>query len=94
MRNATDRYFGKLNWQLSPKHKLVATFHLDNGHKDNGFAINSAPSTAWTRYGKTPTPGLAYTGVLSDKTVVDVRYSGFYGDVSGGPTDPSQPEER
>lgn len=92
VRNVKDRFFGKLTWQLSPKHKLVGTFHLDKGHKDNGLGLNSAPTTAWTRYAKTPTPGLAYTGVLSDKTVVDVRYSGFYGDVSGGPTDPSQPK--
>ena len=27
-----DRYFGKLTWQLSPKHKMVGTFHLDKGH--------------------------------------------------------------
>jgi len=93
VRQATNRYFGKLTWQISPNHKLVATFHMDDGHTDNGLAINSAPSTAWTRYGKTPTPGLAYTGVLSPKTVLDVRYSGFYGTVSGGPTNPNQPKD-
>jgi hypothetical protein len=92
VRNVKDRYFFKLNWQLNPKHKLVATFHLDKGHKDNGLALNSAPTTAWTRFGKTPTPGIAYTGVFSDKTVLDVRYSGFYGDVTGLPTNPSQPK--
>jgi outer membrane receptor protein involved in Fe transport len=92
VRDVTARYFGKLNWQLSPRHKLVGTFHLDDGHRDNGLSLNAAPTTAWTRYGKTPTPGIAYTGVLSDKTVLDVRYSGFYGSVSGGPTDPGQPK--
>ena len=45
--------------------------------------MNSAPTTAWTRHSNTPTPGLTYTGVLSDKTVVDARFSGFYGDVHG-----------
>jgi outer membrane receptor protein involved in Fe transport len=93
IRDLVDRYFFKLTWQLNPKHKLVGTFHLDDGKDDNGLELNQAPSTAWTRYGKTPTPGLAYTGVLSPKTVLDVRYSGFYGDVSGGPTDPSQPRD-
>src|SRR5262249_36123578 len=34
-----------------------------------------------------------YTGTLSPKTVLDVRFSGFYGDVSGGPTDPNQPRD-
>jgi outer membrane receptor protein involved in Fe transport len=89
-RSEIDRYLGKLTWQINAGHKLVGTFHLDDGHDDNGLDIGFAPSTAWTRYGKTPTPGLGYTGVLSDKTVVDVRYSGFYGDVRGGPTDPNQ----
>jgi outer membrane receptor protein involved in Fe transport len=89
----TDRYFAKLNWQVSPRHRLVGTFHLDDKSTDNGVDIGEAPSTAWTRRSKTPTPGLAYTGVLSDATVLELRYSGFYGDVSGTPTDPSQPRD-
>jgi outer membrane receptor protein involved in Fe transport len=88
-----DRYFAKLNWQLSPAHKVVGTFHMDEKTTDNGLDIGYAPSTAWTRRSKTPTPGLAYTGVLSDKNVLEIRYSGFYGDVSGGPTDPNQPRD-
>jgi outer membrane receptor protein involved in Fe transport len=88
-----DRYFGKLNWQINPGHKLVGTFHMDEKNTDNGLDIGYAPTTAWTRRSKTPTPGLAYTGVLSDKSVVEVRYSGFYGDVNGGPTDPDQPRD-
>jgi outer membrane receptor protein involved in Fe transport len=93
VRDIIDRYFFKLTWQVNPSHKLVGTFHLDDGQEDNGLGQNSAPSTAWTRFAQTPTPGVAYTGVLSDRTVLDVRYSGFYGDVSGGPTDPSQPRD-
>ncbi len=89
----TDRYFGKLNWQLNPKHKLVGTFHLDDKEDDFGLAANSAPETAVTRFAKTPTPGLGYTGVLSDRTVLEVRYSGFYGDVKQLPTDPGQPRD-
>jgi outer membrane receptor protein involved in Fe transport len=93
-RDKSDRYFFKLNYQLNPDHKFVGTFHLDEKTSDNGPAdLNAAPSTAATRRGKTPTPGLAYTGVLSQKTVLDVRYSGFYGDVSIGPTDPDQPRD-
>ena len=88
-----DRYLFKLNWQVSPSHKVVGTFHLDKKSTDNGVDVGEAPSTAWTRRSKTPTPGLAYTGVLSDKTVVEVRYSGFYGDVTGFPTDPDQPRD-
>jgi outer membrane receptor protein involved in Fe transport len=90
----TDRYFFKLNWQINPKHKLVGTFHHDEQDDDLGpAALGAAATTAASRRGKTPTPGLGYTGVLSEKTVVDVRYSGFYGNVSIGPTDPDQPRD-
>jgi outer membrane receptor protein involved in Fe transport len=89
--NPTDRYMGKLTWQINPKHKLVGNFHYDNHREDNGLDIGSTPSTAWSRRTKTPTPGLAYTGVLSEKTVVDVRFSGFYSKVTGFPTDPNEP---
>ncbi len=90
VRGRTDRYFFKLNWQLNNKHKLVGTFHMDDKKDDGGLSLQSAPSTAATRTQKTPTPGLGYTGVLSDRTVLEVRYSGFYGDVTMGPTDPDQ----
>jgi outer membrane receptor protein involved in Fe transport len=90
----TDRYLGKLTWQITPKHKLVGNFHYDKQRTDNGLDIGSTPSTAWSRRADTPTPGLAYTGVLSDKTVLDVRFSGFYGNVSGEPTDPNEPRSQ
>jgi outer membrane receptor protein involved in Fe transport len=93
VRSRTDRYFGKLNWQINAKHKLVGTFHLDDKADDGGLGANSAPETAVTRSADTPTPGLGYTGVLSDRTVVEVRYSGFYGSVNQAPTDPNQPRD-
>src|SRR6185369_8994985 len=92
-RGRTDRYFGKLNWQINDKHKLVGTFHMDKKDDDAGLSANSAPETAVKRTAKTPTPGLGYTGILSDRTVVEVRYSGFYGDVKQLPTDPNQPRD-
>ena len=90
-KDGVDRYLFKLTWQASPKHKFQATFHLDDKETDSGIAYYETPTTAWKRKSDTPTPGLSYTGVLSDKTVLDVRYSGFYGDVSGFPSDPNQP---
>ena len=65
--------------------------HLPPGREEHGQRHRhrrGADSTAWTRRSKTPTPGLAYTGVLSDKTVLEVRYSGFYGDVERRPHRP------
>jgi outer membrane receptor protein involved in Fe transport len=93
VKDGVDRYLGKLTWQLNPKHKLQATFHLDDKETDSGIASYEAPTAAWKRKSNTPTPGLAYTGVLSDKAVLDVRYSGFYGSVSGVPVDPNQPRD-
>ena len=92
LRDTTGTSF-KLNWQLSAKHKFQGTFHYDKKASDTGIDIGFDPTTAWTRRSETPTPGLSYTGVLSDKTVVDVRYSGFYQKVSGYPTDPDQPRD-
>jgi len=89
----SDRYMGKINWQVNPHHKIVANFHYDRREDDYGISSTQAPTEAFTRYGTTPTPGIAYTGVLSDKTVLDVRYSGFFGHVWGGPTDPDQPRD-
>jgi len=86
-----DRYFLKLNWQISPSHRLVGTFARDRSPQDQGVTFNAAPSTAWTRTQTVPTPGLAYTATLSSKTTLDVRYSGFYGNVTALPTDPDAP---
>ena len=89
-RKKSDRFMGKLNWQVNPNHRVVGNFHYDKREDDYGISTTQAPTEAFTRRGDTPTPGVAYTGVLSDRTVLDVRYSGFYGKVEGGPTDPDQ----
>lgn len=91
VKDGVDRFLFKLNWQASAKHKFQATFHLDDKDTDSGISYYEAPTTAWKRKSNTPTPGLAYTGVLTDKTVLDVRYSGFYGSVKATPADPNQP---
>jgi len=90
----TDRYLFKLNWQISQNHKVVGNFHYDKKTTDNGPRHRPPlPPRAWTRHSKTPTPGLSYTGVLSNKTVLEVRYSGFYQDVHRRPHRP-QPAPR
>jgi hypothetical protein len=86
-----DRYLVKGTWQITNTQRLVGNFHLDRSPSDTGYSFNETPSTAWTRTQKAPTPGVAYTATISDKTVLDARYSGFYGTVTGYPTDPSQP---
>lgn len=86
-----DRQFGKLNVQLSQSHRLQLTFHQDESTEQVGIGLDQSPSTAFAREGKTPTPGLGYTGVLSPDTFLEVRFTGFYGDVFLGPADPDQP---
>ncbi len=91
--NKFDRYFAKLNLQINPSHKLVATFHQDDPVEQAGIGVDTAPTTATARRGTTPTPGLGYTGILTDETLVEFRFTGFYGDVFLGPADPGQPRD-
>jgi Carboxypeptidase regulatory-like domain len=86
-----DRVDTKLTWQIAPSQRLVGNFHYDKNPRDTGYSFNETPSTAWTRTQRAPTPGVAYTATLSNKTLLDVRYSGFYGGVSGYPSDPNEP---
>ena len=91
--NRTDSYLFKLNYQLNPRHKLQGTIHFDDERFPFVFPANWAPSTAIVFENTKPAPGLSYTGVLSDKTVLEVRYSGFYGSMKAGPLDPDQPRD-
>jgi hypothetical protein len=86
-----DRVLVKGTWQMSPGQRLVGNFHRDKSPRDGGYSFNETPSTAWTRTQTAPTPGVAYTATISNRTLLDVRYSGFYGNVTGYPSDPNQP---
>ena len=88
-----DRYFGKLNLQASPSHSFQFTYHEDQSITPSAIGPTQALSEATTRTGQTPTPGLGYTGVFGSNTVVDVRFTGFYGEVFVGPSSASQPLE-
>jgi outer membrane receptor protein involved in Fe transport len=75
-----NRVFGKLTWQISAKHKLSFAYHNDYYELPDTPAANLAPTTIGVNHGNNPTPNLMYTGVLSDKTVVEARFAGFWGD--------------
>ena len=51
----------------------------------------TAPSTIDLSHGDNPTPNLVYTGVLSDKTLIEARYSGFWLHSSNDPNETGQP---
>ena len=82
----TDHAFGKLNFQLSPKHNLVSSLTFEHRVLDVGLFPNQAPSRQNSRDRRIYTPTFNYTGTLSDATVVDVRYAGYYAVSKGGAT--------
>ena len=45
----------------------------------------TAPSTLTNNHGHNPTPNIVYTGVLSNKTLVEGRFSGVYNKASTDP---------
>jgi outer membrane receptor protein involved in Fe transport len=85
-----DRIFGKLNWQISAKHKLALGLHDDYYDLPGTPDANSAPSTVSVNHGHNPTPNLMYTGVLSEKTILEGRFAGFWGDDHADPIVPGE----
>jgi len=90
-RSDADRVFFKLNYQLAPKHKLMFAYHDDYYRIPQRATALTAPSTIGVENGHNPSPNLTYTGVLSDKTYIEARYSGFYGKDHGDPLEPDEP---
>src|SRR6185436_18970401 len=87
--NDTRRVFWKFNWQITPKHSLMHGYHDDYYFIPDIATSFTAPSTIYLNHGDNPTPNLVYTGVLSDKTFIEARYSGFYLHASQDPQDGS-----
>ena len=85
------RVFGKLTWQINPKHKLAFGYHNDYYDLPGTPAANLAPTVVSNNHGQNPTPNLMYTGVLSDKTVVEARFAGFWGDDHADPIVSGEP---
>ena len=89
-RGKNNRVFGKLNWQIDAKNKLMFAYHDDYYNLPNQGDANTAPSAVAVNYGRNPSPNVTYTGVLSDKTYIEARYAGFYGHDLGKPNDGSE----
>jgi outer membrane receptor protein involved in Fe transport len=84
-RSEFQNVFGKLNWQVSPRHTLLLGYHDDFGAFYPAPLPNAEPSNFGAARYKNPTPNLKYTGVLSNRTVLETRFSGFFGDFSYEP---------
>jgi outer membrane receptor protein involved in Fe transport len=84
-----NRVFGKLNWQITSKQKLMFAIHNDYYNLPGQGDANTASSAVAVNYGDNPSPNLTYTAVLSDKTYIEARYAGFYGHDLAKPNDGS-----
>ncbi len=90
-RNDNDRIFLKGNWQVNDSNKIQVSYHNDYYFLPWTPSANTAPSTIAVESGSNPTPNVSYTGVLSENTLVEARYSGFYGSDHGDPIIEGQP---
>ena len=90
-RSSAKRVFWKLNYQLTENQKLQFQYH-DDFYRIPGRATElTAPSTIVVENGHNPSPGVMWTNVVSNKTFVEARYSGFYGVDHGDPLETSEP---
>jgi hypothetical protein len=83
--SAADRVFFKLNWQINDKNKVFFAYHDDYYEIPFRATPPEAPSSIQVETGHNPSPNVTFTSVLSDKTYVELRYSGFYGKDHGDP---------
>jgi len=88
--NDSRRVFWKFNYNITPSHRLLHGYHNDYYFIPDIASNFTAPSTINFSHGDNPTPNVVYTGVLSDKTFIETRYSGFWLHASVDPNEPGQ----
>jgi hypothetical protein len=89
-----DRVFGKINWQISTKNKVMFAYHDDYYRipcADTNCNALTDPSSIKVEHGHNPSPNVTFTSVVSDKTYVEARVSGFYGRDHADPLQESEP---
>ena len=90
-RSSAKRVFWKLNYQLTDSQKVQVQYH-DDFYRIPGRATElTAPSSLGVENGHNPSPGVMWTGIVSNKTFVEARYSGFYGVDHGDPLEEGEP---
>jgi hypothetical protein len=89
-----DRVFGKLNFQINSKNRLMFAYHDDYYEIPGDTTATIAPSAVGVETGHNPSPNVTWTSVLSDKTYFEARYSGFYGKDHGDPQQSGEPRVR
>jgi hypothetical protein len=84
------RVFWKFNYNITPNHRLLHGYHDDFYWIPGLTSQFTAPSTISLDHGHNPTPNLVYTGVLSSKTLVEGRFSGYWLQASTDPNEEGQ----
>jgi outer membrane receptor protein involved in Fe transport len=90
-KSSAKRIFAKGNWQINKDQKVQAQVHDDFYDIPGRATALTAPSTIAVEHGHNPSPGVMWTSVLSNKTFVEARYSGFYGKDHGDPLQSGEP---
>ena len=85
------RMFWKFNYNINEKHRLLNGYHDDFYWIPGTTSAFNAPSTINLSHGHNPTPNVVYTGVLTSRTLVEARYSGFWLQSSNDPNEDGQP---
>ena len=86
-----DRVFGKLNWQINAKNKLMFAYHDDYYELPGDVDAATAPSAVTVETATTRRPTSPARRCCSDKTYFEARYSGFYGKDHGDPLVDGEP---
>ena len=85
------RMFWKFNYNINDNHRLLNGYHDDFYWIPQTTSAFNSPSTISLNHGHNPTPNVVYTGVLTSRTLIEVRYSGFWLQSSTDPNEPGQP---
>ena len=83
--SSAKRYFWKLNYQINQNNRLQAQMHDDFYRIPQRATANDSPESVSVETGHNPSPGLLWSSVLTPTTVLEARYSGFYGVDHGDP---------
>ncbi|MFQ5790784.1 MAG: TonB-dependent receptor domain-containing protein, partial [Acidobacteriota bacterium] len=90
-REENDRVMAKVNYQINHENKLMFMYHEDFFYLPWNQTANDAPSTVAVENGETPAANLTYTGILSEDTLLEGSFSGFWGTDHSDPINDGQP---
>jgi len=83
--SSAKRYFFKLNYQINQDNRLQYQQHDDYYRIPQRATPNLDPTSISVENGHNPSPGFLWSSVINPTTVVEARYSGFYGVDHGDP---------